>query len=633
MRPLTNIRSIEAFHGAEKRVYLTMPGSVHTFTQDQIVSLGSLVWEAEFMGGLSLPGAPQPVLAMSLGYQKELRAAGLVGAELAVEVSVGGNTIRPYVGIVRGYEPLDTTRLQLSVVDRTTDTDPLIPAATITDSFPTPHLEHLTDGQHAFYGNVSSRNIYFAAVTSDAGLFLGPTNVASATHASISGSLDAGGVSLVSLYLGENSNFILQFSGAGWQQQCGGQNLLLCNCGGTVYWPNIQISQPQVDYSLLVEIDGIDQNSFFIQNAGFRVFPVPANVSSRATVDVTFTRDILIAKTIRAQVTNHGIISNSTQLYITSLFIGDAGGIIGSAIDQFSGAVYLDISTFNYGPGKNGKFGITWSGSSATARQGLFVQFAVGLPSERYRRNSVFAPVNATGIAISTNPLAVLDHVNSFQAQIPYRQDQSSAMQALVGSYQFNGYVGPERQAFTEFVDEIGRLTGTTFWAGDSGTLNMKTYALSAVAQNSVNFIIPADLMESFKLTETPLGSTRFESEKANKITVRYDYVHHTNDYRQSLRAVYSLGGVTKEKEVTSPYIIDTLTASLYANNLRLKYATGKEIATIGLPLQFLGVELADVLRLQHPLIVGSEGFYQVKRVELDLDNWALSVDAVRLVS
>lgn len=644
MRQLTNVQSVEAFHGVEKRVYLTLPGSVHLFTQEVIKDMSRLVWEAEFGGGLAQSVPLDLTLVASLGYQKDLRTnAGLQGAQLAVEVTVAGNTFRPYVGVVRGYDLSNASQITLHAIDQLYDTNPLIPAAAIVDSFPTPHLEHLLDGQHAFYGDASSRDMYFAAVTSDGALVLGPTNISSGRHAAIK----AAAVTQTELrrairYFREtNSDMYVAGSGA-WNQQSGSDNTLRINdvgfllrsapAGGILFSGLAINPSPELLHSTQVFLAGnIDPASYSVSPFGFSINPgAGATRSAQCVLSFDSLVKNIAAVVVQGDATLGPIIAGSLSVSAAST------DYTATSFGWNGGIVFLTTSQFAFGTSPNFTITATWSeGNGGGIYFAVFPEYIVG--AQAYRKFCIhvspFSYGAAHNIAISTNPLAVLDHVNSFQAGVPYRQDQSSAMQVLVGSYQFNGYVGPERIPFTDFLDNIGQLTATTIWAGDSGTINMKTYTLSAVAAQSVNFTIPAALMETFALTEAPVGSSRFESEKANKITVNYAYLHHTGEYQQSLRAVYSLGGVAKEKTFETPYVIDTLTASLYANNLRLKYATAKEIATVGLPLQYLGVELADVLKLQHPLIVGSEGLYSVKRVELDLMNWNLSVDAVRLVS
>jgi hypothetical protein len=50
------------------------------------------------------------------------------------------------------------------------------------------------------------------------------------------------------------------------------------------------------------------------------------------------------------------------------------------------------------------------------------------------------------------------------------------------------------------------------------------------------------------------------------------------------------------------------------------------------LPARYFGIELADVLRVQHPALAGSEGLYQVTRLEADYLGGTVAVTAAKLL-
>lgn len=382
-------------------------------------------------------------------------------------------------------------------------------------------------------------------------------------------------------------------------------------------------------YYNLEQVDGIQQDSLTnLTNRGAQIGANIANVGSSVLFRLNFADDVISMRSLWVTVGSLNVFTRSGTIYYSD-GVNSLVSLVG-----LGGARELDTSPFLTDATVKSTVGFYWQNSNSEAI-GIRYSPHLVLRSSMYKRSSVlFFPNSTAAVAISTNPFAILDHVNSFGPQIAWNAAQSSACQVLVSSYAFNGYVGPERIPYTDLIDEFGRITGTTIWAGDSGALHFRTYVVSAIAQNSINFTIPAELMEfdSFRISAAPVGSSRFESEKANKITLRYGYVHHLNEYTSTMRAVYSLGGVNAEREFSSQWVIDTLTASLWLNNLRMKYATGKEIYSFNLPMQFAGLELADTLRVQHPMIVGSETFAWVKRLSLDLDHFAIGVDAVKLV-
>jgi hypothetical protein len=62
------------------------------------------------------------------------------------------------------------------------------------------------------------------------------------------------------------------------------------------------------------------------------------------------------------------------------------------------------------------------------------------------------------------------------------------------------------------------------------------------------------------------------------------------------------------------------------------KHAQGQEYLQMTLPARYFGIELADVLRVQHPALTGSQGLYQVTRLEPDYLGGTVAVTAARLL-
>ena len=90
--------------------------------------------------------------------------------------------------------------------------------------------------------------------------------------------------------------------------------------------------------------------------------------------------------------------------------------------------------------------------------------------------------------------------------------------------------------------------------------------------------------------------------------------------------------GVDKTLDIDTKFITDPNVVSYYLGNLVRKFCQGNEFIEFKGGPSLLNVELADVLKIQHPMITGSEGLYQVIRTNLNVIKGSVGVTAARLV-
>ena len=262
--------------------------------------------------------------------------------------------------------------------------------------------------------------------------------------------------------------------------------------------------------------------------------------------------------------------------------------------------------------------------------------FRAQLRSDAYRAYSVWgANSGAAGrIAISENPLAILDHVNSTDVNLAWHQDQSSAAQVEVQSYQFHAHMGVRKSAATLF-NEFGSICNVNLWLADCGMVNFRTYQDSAGA--TVNrTLTPDDYVQgTFTITENPISQ-----DLASDFTVRYGYQYHLVNFDNSLRAARAnnalcnsldAAGIRNAISIGTEYVMNTDTASYWLGNLVRRFAQGQSLAQVTLPFRHCDLELYDVIRMQHPVIVGSASTFQILQLAMHpIEGW-VSITAQEL--
>lgn len=241
-----------------------------------------------------------------------------------------------------------------------------------------------------------------------------------------------------------------------------------------------------------------------------------------------------------------------------------------------------------------------------------------------YERNSVFTSPTSNRIAISTNPLAILDHINSHHLNYPYHQDQSSDSQADISSFSFNCYFG-DREPVQDILQEFGQTTGVNLWFGDSGMIHYRTYQESGTATVNRTLIPEADLKISERVS--PIGSP-LNSSLSSRFRFAYNYHFQRKKYEGVLTITSSnntscasleAAGQKTEQQYTSKYIMVADVASLWAvNRIRIETQPTRLIE-LELPGRYMETELFDVWRIQSQMFPGSETTAQVVDLRFDL--------------
>lgn len=180
------------------------------------------------------------------------------------------------------------------------------------------------------------------------------------------------------------------------------------------------------------------------------------------------------------------------------------------------------------------------------------------------------------------------------------------------------------------------------FLKGKNETLS-EHFELESAAVTVDRTLAPEDfLLESFSLEESPIGSTLHEQQLAREVTVEFGFHFQHDKFEKNLRAFpgntamcNSMEAVGVKNAVTkkSEYILASDTASLYLANLVRKHCQGNEFVSFAGGPNLFDLELADVVRVQHPMIVGSEALYQIIRAELNPLEGRAAFTAAKLIA
>ena len=658
MRPLLTVQSAQHV-SADLAAWITPAdgGAPWRFGAEDIADLRGPSWEVPFMGGLGKPGRCQLTLSSSLGWI-QANLPRLSRAQVALVVQANSDTFSPFVGRVRGVSlgGRDAHRVTLDLVDRFLDDNPLIPVEALTDSYATPHPEDLGLGYPLYYG-AHLRPLYHVAVTSDLSVLLGPRNVSSANH-------------VTSVWF--NSDPELGVDPAGqqvllmnktWHAQSGSDNLV---SGGR---PFEVMDVGTRDVRLWrYQPASLNSGATVLAMDFARLTARPANAStplpSQDHVFVSFQPCVpnLVQRTYAAWGTltfSPGTVSGSAELLLETLVASGPGYANGSflPLNFVSGPPYTAtfsthvdspaaLPTFHNVLGTSftdvqvhARLKLAGTGAGSSSQVSVVLNFSAELRPQAYRRFRVFSPVvNSAEVAISANPLAILDDLFRNQTGTPFRQDQSSAAQVLVQSYAFQCFLA-ERQSLADLVDEFARTTAAYLWIGDSGMMQSRVYQESGKA--TVDAFLTPDTLLDLRLLQNPLGTTAYESEAASRFRVAFGYDFQLGRYLNAVQAdrttnalcaAGAAAGVRNEMERQSRYILSAEVASLYLGTLVRKHAQTQEYLELKLPARYFGVELADVLRVEHPALAGSESLYQVTRVEPDYLGGTVAVTASRLL-
>lgn len=660
------------------KLTLTSRDGLETFVHcshasDGLIQMSPISWQGRPQGGFGVPsGYTISISFPNSGGLEEIKSRlpkyNMATTDLQVEVN--SDIYHPHLGRAREIRrnAQDPTMLNLVIVDRFLDDNPLIPSATMVDCFSAVHPEDIEGGYPWYYGDEGKRDFYFTAIDSNVGTMLGPRNVSSEAH----------NVSSIwwNSALRESSNIrtrtVKQVDKA-WQQQSGDTNVassdtndgfLVRDIGGAAQSEGK--ASRLIDFGDIADVES-GAGPFFIavSCAGELLQAVHGQGKARLSLLTTApnkasTLAISINKTVFADVISaHSWVLVSSFTF-TGTPLGSSGELIISSGDNHLGTLIDSQTNQNL----NTEYTTTNSGSQAltedyaTALKLDFTQESVSgqsgitrapfrmkakliLASDAYSRFSIYSPKLGSEIAVSENPIAILDHINSFDTGVQFITAQSSVAQTSLDNFKFHCFFADRREA-QEIFDEFGEISATQMWIGDSGMMNYRTFAESSDAVVDKT-ITDADFEEgTFQIFENPIGSTTLQNTAVSKISVLYDFDFQKNSYERTLRATpsnnalcnsASAAGIENDMERKTKYIIDTDTASKYLGNLVRQNTQALNYITGTLTQDHLDLELYDIIRMQSKILVGSESLYQITTIEQDLLNGFVNITAAELQS
>lgn len=631
----------------------------YVHSQNEINAISQISWQIPFDGGMSKPANYSITLDVScLDIVKDLRTKYLrAETRLTMMVGSAANTIQLHSGRVRaidigGDNPF---QLKLTVLDKLFDDNPSFPVETLLDSYSNVHLEDLTLGYPIYYGR-HHRPFYHVATDCDLGTLLGPRNVSSANHVnSVWYNSDfSKGRSTVDEHL------ILM--NKDWAQQSGDTNLItggepfeVLDIGplGTRFWEfdkhmGVTDSTSIFLRGVIVQQDhgtikaeppnvGIFSNSAQLQNL---VSPVPSIPGPFAYISEAKFSSTIAGHAITSHYFNIGVDSGDGN--ITDNIGGGSGTTIGGTTDVSGFAasiafgenrrVFFDVEIYKTPPQAFG-----------TITNVVSLQLKASLASEAYHQYSIFSPVvSSADIAVSTNPIGIFDDIATNHLGVIYHQEQSSQTQVDVQSYEMQMFIA-EQIPMVDIFDDLGMISGVSIWAADSGMLKIKSYQESATATNSINQTITiCDMLpRTFQLAEAPLGTTVTGQDLYSSIRLNYDYDFQLKLYQKTTVADKNNNnlcnsmfnsGINKTLDINTKFITDPNVASYFLGNMVRKHSQSTDFVSFAGGPSLLNIELADVLKIQHPMITGSEGLYQVVKTKLDVIKGSVGITAAKLV-
>mgnify|MGYP001579596893 CR=1 FL=1 len=655
-------------------------------TPDGIVACSPIKWDVPFGGGLGVPSDYQITLTFpgsSAGATILTRLPLYRRATARLTVLANSDSFQPHVGRVRGIERdlTDPQRLTLRIFDRFTDDNQMVPRATIIDSYTTIHPEDQSKGYSEYYGDESLRPFYFTATDCDLSILLGPRNVSSASHvtslwvnaevairgqsnvigevsATLGGFWLPGGGKFVpagpvmpSVALGDvvttlKHNLLLNKS---WSQQSGSTNAA---SGGYPFECGDVGSNDVRLWSWSDVIHLATPNSFgFINgyNEGFisgRPDGITAAENFGPTIDNataikifnTTRLGLAIRQTDTLRTTAVIAITSGTSELAQTIYASSLTNVFSGTTDIASGNARFLLTSRS-----SRRISITASAPSiGTQTMSVSVFMLAQLESSAYKSYSIWGNTTAdsgTRIAISDNPIAILDHINSVDLGLPWLQNQSSAAQVLVQSHEYHAFISARRSA-RELIHEFGFLSGVNMWIGDSGAMHFRTYQESGAA--TVDATVPWTNMvrDTMRISENSIADGM--AAMASEITLKYGYQFHLGAFDKTLRAFrgnnalcdsLDASGVSQVQAIGTEYIIADDTASYALGNIVRMAAQPKEIFVADLPGTAFTMEPADVIEIQHPSIQGSIGLYQVVALQHDYMTGRVSFTAAKLLT
>ena len=595
-----------------------------------IAEVGPIEAEIPFGGGMGRVSHYTAILAMDIAEWKARRLAVIRG-EATLSVAVGSAEFTPHVGRVRHARPLDMTRIQLSIYDRFLDDNPQVPVEAMVDSYSTPHpgVLNVDMGYPLYYGK-HSRPVFFTATDCAGVTLLAPRNITSANHVS---SVWFSSDPQVPVSSNQSANLL---TGYDWAQQSGGTNEAVDSLGLRVKGMG-EIDERFWQMGALELLNSsVVSGGYLFDKAGGYFYAKP-NWENPAEGYATFTVEKKIPQNIKRTVqadysittSNHTSPLISYQMRaqgVESLLISQIiDGVSSSHLSGSKTLVGTDISVF-LTEGYVSRFTMLLASSATDPTVVASLSFQAQLESEGYRNYSVYAlPPVPADVAISANPVGILVDLFVNHTATPYNVAQSSQAAIDTAACELQCFLA-ERRALADIAGEFGDICGFNTWVGDGGEMRIKTYQQSGAA--TVEATLGPDDFDSLRWEEGPVGSSLMAQNFAREVSIDYGWDFVKGAYQSTVRAhpgnnaycsSMDAGGISTAFRRGSQYVLDDATAAAWLAGEVRRHCQGGAFAEIEGGHHLLPYEVADVLRIQHPLIPSSETLMQVIGTRLDV--------------
>jgi len=657
MRTLTSIESARIVNTNLKLSVTPVDQSTtFVFSNWNIQNITPIQYEIDYLGGFGKSSNYQVTLSRDdgLSFWKN-NFKSFVKAGVALTVFANSDEFTPHVGVVQDITrfPTDPNLIQLQIFDKFFDNVPQYPTAAIVDSYSVVHPEVSNNnwGYPSYYGK-HARPFYMTPVDCDLGTLVGPINVSSENH-------------VTSLYfnrdksLGNDGNHLI-FLNKLWAQQSGSTNLAT---GGNTFeisdigiqdsiWRFISETNYRTELTSnailqftqnkqIQGIFGVREQTFPLEDQSFLRMSLSFDPRLKIqTTNTVFYNTSVFSTNVTSPIFHQGLIEVSSGNSIATRVIW------GVAVNSDVGSTSLGGEPINMGNVYSTavfQFLYTVSNFIDFPTLDFTCDWLATLKSENYTNYSTFAAqVNCSDIAISENPIHILTDIYS-QSALGFVQSQASDTQEILenSGYAFQCFFG-ERENLTDISQKFGEITGTYIYVGDSGQINFRVYTESDAATTDT-VITPKDYQQdTLKVLDNPLGTTVFDTEKAKRIAIGYNYNFTTGQYENSLIAdannsaacnSVAATGINNEVQAQTEYFLEADTASMYLSNILRKRTKDEQIVEMTLPARFYGLELADIIKLEHPILENSESLYQVTKLKADYLRGNVRITANELIN
>jgi hypothetical protein len=649
MRNLTSIESsTSVLLDLEFHLKASDQSTTWIFGNRDIKQYPEVSWEIPYQGGVGKTSDYKITLQTSIGF---IRAnySNIYKANAFLKVFVNSDNFTPHFGKITSIErdADNTDTLKLHVLDSFFESEPKIPNAAIVDSYTTAHPEvsNYNLGYSLYYGK-HTRPIYFTPVDCDISVLLAPTHVSTDNHVSsiwfnpdlstnsgyilldtewdIATNITSHGNGFEVINHTTSDSLLFKFIDSKLLEHQGVVNLNT----GIIIEPTVKLNKSpsfnatpyQYYYHTLLPTLHRDGS-----NSGLEVI---SNFKTQGVGKFGFTSDIDASSYFHKIQFLSGGNQKSFNCGSSTLLVTSDVPPTGFLVSDNNLASMIVLTTIQNS-----------TGSPESQNWEFLLSMNPLFHSDNYKNYSVFAsPVNCSDIAVSENPNEIVRDLINNHSSLSIHGAQNSHTQLETTDFNFQCFFD-ERQRLSTVLNEFGEITGTYYWMGDSGFLNSKTYQESTVLTNCVDYTLTASdiVYGTLKIKDNPLGITLYESEKASRIKMEYDYDFGLDKYLGLITAdknnagfcnSLSVAGIENEISFSTNYVKETATASLQAVNFVRRYAANYSLLEFNLPAQFMGMEAADVLQINHPSLLTTPSVFQVTKIYPDYQNGGVKVTA-----